>query len=153
MSVPEFFTKFRSDLKTFVQHDHTAKWQAMQRKKCLETFEPGTIVFVMDFSENFTIPYPREPQSIFYCTVSIAIHVIVLHRHAEKKPDGYDGGIVKEYHFFLSDDLRHDTEFVQVQPYNICVELAHGSTLFPLLLNCIFHSFHNWHGVLHGVPR
>lgn len=110
----EFFDQLRSQLKAFIQHDFTAKWQALQFKRCIANFEPGTVVIVMDFSENFTIVYPREPQSMYFNNASIAIHVMVVYRHAEVKSDGFDGGVRKEYHFFMSDDTKHDTEFVQV---------------------------------------
>ena len=48
----------------------------------------------------------------------MSIFVHVLYRHAQESIDGRDNtpksrDVIKEYHFYVSDDCEHDTLFVQ----------------------------------------
>ena len=59
----------------------------------------------------------REIQSEFYHSDQVSIFVNVLYIHAQESIDGRDRtpqsrDVIKEYHFYVSDDCEHDT-FVQ----------------------------------------
>ena len=79
---------------------------------CKETFLIGTIISVVDFAENYTLQPQNETQSQYYNSIQIAIFVHITYRHA---PDSAEDNrkIIREYHFYMSDDRSHSHEFVQ----------------------------------------
>ena len=73
---------------------------------------------MVDFAENYTFAPQREIQSEYYHSDQVSIFVHVLYRHAQASIDGRDNtpqscDVIKEYHFYVSDDHEHDTLFVQ----------------------------------------
>ena len=115
-----FVNDIKKELSDFIKHDYTYKWQSVQYKDCLETFEKGSIVIAMDFAENHAFLYQEEIQSLHWTPHQCTVFVVVLYRHAE---DGVDGvgsesteqarHIVKEHHFFISDDGIKDVAWVK----------------------------------------
>ena len=70
------------------------------------------------FVENYTFSPQREIQSEYYHSDQVSIFVHVLYRHAQESIYGMDNtpqsrDVIKEYHFYVSDDREHDTLFVQ----------------------------------------
>ena len=81
-------------------------------------FPKGTILSVVDFAENYTFSPQKEIQSEYYHLDQVSIFVHILYRHAELVIDGFDSDennreVIKEYHFYISDDRTHDTCFFQ----------------------------------------
>ena len=73
---------------------------------------------MVDFAENYTFDPQREIQSEYYHFDQVSIFVHVLYRHAHESIDGRDStplshDVIKEYHFYVSDDREHDMLFVQ----------------------------------------
>ena len=78
----------------------------------------GTILSVVDFAENYMFSPQKEIQSEYYHSDQVSIFVHILYRHAELAIYGFDSDennreVIKEYHFYISDDRTHDTCFVQ----------------------------------------
>ena len=60
----------------------------------------------------------REIQTKYDHSDQVSIFVHVLYRHAQASIDGRDNtpqscDVIKEYHFYVSDDHEHDMLFVQ----------------------------------------
>jgi hypothetical protein len=105
-----FLAKLKDDMTAFLKHEFTTKWQAQQFKLCLETFCTEEVVVLMDYSENVPIEYFEEVQSLHWVTSAITLLVFVVYYHAaDSTPSSRN--IVKEYHYFASDDLDKDSEF------------------------------------------
>ena len=73
---------------------------------------------MVEFVENYTFSPQREIQSEYYHSNQVSIFRHVLYRHAQVSIDGRDStpqscDVIKEYHFYVSDDHEHDTLFVQ----------------------------------------
>ena len=50
-----------------MEHDsHKYRWQALEFKHSREVFEPGTILSVVDFVENYIVSPQKEIQSEYY---------------------------------------------------------------------------------------
>ena len=73
---------------------------------------------MVDFAENYTFVAQKEIQSEYYHSNQVSIFVHVLYRHSQQDIDGIEStcdnrDVIKEYHFYISDDHTHDTHFVQ----------------------------------------
>ena len=72
---------------------------------------------MVEFTENYTFAPEREIQSEYYHSNQVSIFVHVLYRHAHASIDGRDRtpqscDVIKEYHFYVSDDHENETLFV-----------------------------------------
>ena len=81
-------------------------------------FPKGTILLVVDFIENYKFIPQKEIQCEYYHLDQVSIFVHILYRHAELAIDGFDSDennheVIKEYHFYISDDRTHENFFVQ----------------------------------------
>ena len=118
MHYDEFMTKFRSLIYPHIQHCHSARWQAKQFRDSKNCFPPGCILSVVDFSENYTFVPHTEIQSQYYHSEQVAIFVQVTYRHAQfevdqiERLDENQHIIIKEVHFYISDDRVHDRSYV-----------------------------------------
>ena len=59
----------------------------------------------------------KEIQSEYYHSDQASIFVHVLYRHSQQDVDGIESmcdnrDVIKEYHFYISDDRTHNTHFV-----------------------------------------
>ena len=101
----------------YTKHSHRAWWQDLQFKHSHEIFPAETILFVVDFVENYTFTAQKDIQSEYYHSDQASIFVHVLYRHSQQDVDGIESicdnrNVIKEYHFYISDDRTHDTHFV-----------------------------------------
>ena len=89
-----------------------ARWQDEQFKLCRDTFPLGTILSVVDFAENYSLQPQNEIQSQYYHSEQVSIMVHITYRHG---PDSTEENqmILKESHFYISDDRTHDFHYVQ----------------------------------------
>ena len=96
----------------YIGHTHRARWLDEQFKLCKDTFPLGTIVSVVDLTENYTLKSQNEVQPMYYNSiqVSIFVHIAFIHAHDSTKDDRK---ILREYHFYISDYQTHSLEFVQ----------------------------------------
>ena len=116
--ISEFMDKFQSQIYKYIKYSHRSRWQHLEFKHSHEVFELGTILSMVGFAENYTFSPQREIQSEYYHSDQVSIFIHVLHRHAQESIDGrastpQSRDVIKEYHFYVSDDREHDTLFVQ----------------------------------------
>jgi hypothetical protein len=113
-----FLKKFEEEIYKYTKHSHRARWQDLQFKQSREAFPLGTILFVVDFAENYTFVAQKEIHSEYYHSDQVTIFVHVLYRHAQHSVDNIENTngnqhVIKEYDFYISDDRAHDTHYVQ----------------------------------------
>ena len=111
-------TKFCPLIYPHIQHCRGARWQAKQFRDSKNCFLLGCILSVVDFSENYTFAPHTEIQSQYYHSEQVAIFVQVTYRHAQfevdhiERLDENECIIIKEVHFYISDDRVHDRSYV-----------------------------------------
>jgi hypothetical protein len=112
VKVCDFISEFRGKIQQYIKHVDMARWQDQQFKICRDTFPLGTILSVVDFAENYTLQPQNEIQSQYYHSEQVSIMVHITYRHG---PDSTEEKrvIVKESHFYISDDRTHDIHYVQ----------------------------------------
>jgi hypothetical protein len=91
---------------------HVARWKDENFRICKDTFPVGTVLLVVDFAENYTLQLKNEIQSLYYHTVKVNIMVHITYEHG---PDSNEENsvILKEYHFYISDDRCHELVYEQ----------------------------------------
>lgn len=114
--VKYFMENFRVQIYKYIKHCHIARWQDLQFKKSRDVFPKGKILSVVDFTKNYTFSPQKEIQSEYYHSDQVSIFVHIFYRHAKLAIDGFDSDennhdVIKEYHFYISDDRTHDTFF------------------------------------------
>ena len=74
-------------------------------------FPLNTIVSVVKFVENYTLQPQNEVQEKYYTSqqVSIFVHITFMHSPTSTEDDR---NILREYHFYISDDRSHSMKFV-----------------------------------------
>ena len=109
---------FRDQIYKYIKHSHSARGKDLQFKKSRDVFGKGAILSIVNFAENYTFTLQKEIQSEYCHSDKVSILVHIMYRHAELDVDGFDSNennreVIKEYHFYISDDRTHDTCFVQ----------------------------------------
>ena len=71
---------------------------------------------MVDFVENYTFEAQKEMQSEYYHSDQVSIFFHVLYRHSQQNVDDIEKTndnrhVIKEYHFYISDDRMHDTHY------------------------------------------
>lgn len=119
-SVSVFMDVVRTTMAQFIVHNFVYRWQAEEYKRCLAEFPKGTVISSIDYSENYSFLQQDEVQSMHWDNRQITILVHATWRHNEGCPPVLDPltgavqrDIVADYHFYISDDLQHDSLFVQ----------------------------------------
>jgi hypothetical protein len=80
----------------------------------METLEAGTILSHVDFVENYTFAPQNEIQTEYFHSFQITIFVHICYRvNPEFGTTPEEPRILKDNHFYISDDDNHDTLFVQ----------------------------------------
>jgi hypothetical protein len=101
-------------LQNYVKHNFVAKWQDEQCRQMMKNLPADVIISHIDFAENYSFMIQDEIQSMHWHSTQVTILVhITLRRVFLDDADEGDGEIVKESHFYISDDKEHDTLFVQ----------------------------------------
>jgi len=72
------------------------------------------MVSIVEFAENYRFEMQNEVQSMHWHTYQILILVHICFHH-NPTPDSCDENsqILIEYHFYIFDDRKHDSKFVQ----------------------------------------
>lgn len=81
-------------------------------KICKYYFMLGNIISLVNFIEKYTCQPKKELQFQYYNSIKGAIFVHVTYRHALDSIEE-NMNIVKEYHFYMSDNRSHSSEYVQ----------------------------------------
>ena len=102
-----FFEYFKTKLPQFVKHNFIARWQEDHCKRSMQSLGKDVILSHIDFAENYTCEIQNQIQSMYWCSTQISILVHITYQF---KPDGV---MMKESHFYITDDEKHDSLFVQ----------------------------------------
>ena len=106
-----FINYMKPKIAAFIKHNFIANWQDHQCKEMMRNLPEGVLVSHIDFAENYEFQIQNEVQSMYYMSeyVSLLVH-ITLQRVRDE-----DGELVtlKHTHYYISDDKKHDSLFVQ----------------------------------------
>lgn len=98
----------------FIKHNYIAWWQDRQSSLALESIPDDVIISHVDFAENYGFKPQNEVQSEYYHSFEVTIMVHITFRlNPMHMIDPSEPRILKEAHFWVSDDREHDTLFVQ----------------------------------------
>lgn len=113
-SFSEFMEFFKPTLQRFVFHNFCARWQNQQAKFAKDSLPRNAILTHIDFAENYTFQVQNKIQSMYYHSTQTTIMVQVVYR-VEMVGDGDNEmpQLIRETHYWISDDKTHDTLFVQ----------------------------------------
>ena len=78
----------------------------------MDKFPIGTILLVVDFVEKYTLQLQNDIQSQYYHSDQASIMAHITYRHEADRTE-QKMVILKEYHFYTSNDKCHDLDFVQ----------------------------------------
>ena len=113
VSCHAFVDDFKSAIiPKYGKHSQYARSLDGQFRICKNTFPIGTILSFVDFAEKYTLALQDEVQPQYYNSVQVTIYVHIVYRHAPDSTEE-DQKILREYHFYLSDNKLHSSEFVQ----------------------------------------
>ena len=104
--VHEFLRYMEKTVTTFVIHNFKACWQDEQCQLMLKNIPEGVLVSHIDYAENYTFAIQNEVHSMYYFSTSVTILV-----HITMWKEGDE--IMKQTHYYISDDKTHDSAFVQ----------------------------------------
>jgi hypothetical protein len=112
----DLISYMKPKLTEFITHNFIAQWQDCKFKEMLKAFPKDAMLSCIDFSENYTMMIQNEIQSMYGRKVQVTILVHISYcwnaMYDVNKPE-YGPEIMKELHYYLSDDNSHDTLFVQ----------------------------------------
>lgn len=107
----QFINYMKPKVEAFIKHNFIANWQDAQCKEMMEGLPEGVLVSHIDFAENYEFQIQNEVQSMYYMSeyVSLLVH-ITLQRVRDVSGDLIT---IKHTHYYISDDKKHDSLFVQ----------------------------------------
>jgi hypothetical protein len=110
----QFLSYSKPKLQEFVRHSFVAKWEDEQFKTCLASFPADTMVSVIDYAQNYSFEVQNEVQSMHWHSyqISILVHISWV-RNPHHDPDDDSTKNIMKYHFYISDDKKHDSYFIQ----------------------------------------
>lgn len=101
-----FLSYMEKTVTTFITHNFKARWQDEQCQLMMKNVPEGVVVSHIDYAENYSFAIQNEVQSLYYFSTSVTILVhITMWREGDE--------IMKQTHFYISDDKDHDSAFVQ----------------------------------------
>jgi len=127
----KFIDYLKLKLQFFVQHDFVARWQDQQFKKSLENIPIDEIISVIDFAENYSFEIQNEVQSMHWQNFQVSIHVqICWTQNPNPDPTNPNTNALMKYHFYISNDKKHNSYFVQ-HYLNLHWKDLHQSSFHP----------------------
>lgn len=110
----DFLGFFTPTVQHFIRHNFIAKWQTQQAKLLQACLQAGAVLTHIDFAENYSFEAQNEIQSMYYHSDQVTILVQVTYS-LDAGADIVDGGVqmIRETHYYISDDRMHDTDFAQ----------------------------------------
>ena len=111
--------------KKYALHIFTAKWQREQWQALKETLPAQTMMLDMDFSENYSVVYQEEAQSLHFGKTQCTLHSCVVVRPTVPA-DMTNTSHVKEHWIMISNDLKHDADFVHHCLQNVIIPQLHA---------------------------
>jgi hypothetical protein len=101
-------------MEEFTVHNFFARWQEKEFKHFLKNIPPETVVSCIDFSENYGMKVQNEIQSMHWYMFQITVLVYIAYMwNPDYRVGGSEPEILKETHYYMSDEPQHDTFLVQ----------------------------------------
>jgi hypothetical protein len=102
-------------LRYFVTHNFISQWQELQFKNLLRNLPSHTVLSCIDFIENYSMKVQNEVQSMHWHSsqVTILVHITYFRNPEYNAEDSESKEILKEVHYYVSDEKEHDSIFVQ----------------------------------------
>jgi len=99
---------FYGGTSSYVAHRHCATCNAGTFDAMVDKLRsmPGHIIMLMDFGMNYSHVHKDESQGEFWCHVQSTVLPIIVYRLV-------DGVVWAESHVYISDDNKHDNDFVR----------------------------------------
>ena len=91
---------------------HVARWQDENFRICIDTIPIGIVLSVVDFSNSYPLQPQNEIQSQYYHSEKVSIMIHITYRHGSNSNE-QNIVILKEYHFYISDDQCHGLAYMQ----------------------------------------
>ena len=110
--------KFQNQIYKYIKHSHSSRWKDFEFNTSHKVFEHGTILLVVYFIQKYTNSSKKKILSEYYHSDQVFIFLHVLYIHVQVNVYGVDNtpescNVIKEYHFYISDDHEHDTLLIQ----------------------------------------
>jgi hypothetical protein len=110
----ELVEYLKPKLIAFVLHNYVASWQDYQFKELFRSVPRDTLISCVDFSENYTFKIQNEIQSMHWHNEQVTILVHIIYRQNPNwQLENKEPLLLKEIHYYISDDRTHDSLFVQ----------------------------------------
>ena len=110
----ELILYLKSKLQSFVLHNYIGSWQDFQFKELFGSVPTDTLISCVDFSENYTLKVQNEIQSMHWHNEQVTILVHITYRlNPEWCMENEEPFLLKEIHYYVSDDKIHDSLYVQ----------------------------------------
>ncbi len=108
-------------------------FQEEQYRICLNTFPETSMMFMVNFAENYTFQEYNEVQEMHWHSFQLIVLVHICYQWNPKYLVDLDSGtekLITKYHYYLFDNIKHNTLFVQ---HYFELHWAHliGCGLFP----------------------
>jgi hypothetical protein len=101
-------------LTAFICHNYLIQWQNGQFQEDLEELPADTSLSCVDFSKNYSMKVQDEIQSMHWRSTQKSILVLISYRvNLLFDPTIHESRLLKDVHYFVSDDTSHDTLYVQ----------------------------------------
>jgi hypothetical protein len=99
----------------FIWHQHVARWQDSEFKSCLADLGPNQVISLIDFAENYSFKGQDKIQSQhwFNFQLTILVHIMYSLNPDYDVLDKKSRRLKIHYFYYISDDRKHDTLFVQ----------------------------------------
>jgi hypothetical protein len=85
--VIDVLKKFEEEIYKYTKNSHRARWKYLQFKQSYEVFPPGTILFVVDFAENYTFVAQKGIHGEYYHSDQVTIFVYIPYGHSQQSLD------------------------------------------------------------------
>jgi hypothetical protein len=114
----------------YVLHNFISKRQEKEFKRTLSRLQPDTILSCIDFSQNYSMKVQDEVQSMHWHSqqITILVHITYMWNpeYDEQVPESR---ILKESHYYVSDEKEHDSLYVQ-HAFNLHWEFLKQKSLY-----------------------
>ena len=106
-TLDEFIKELKTEASPHALHMFNKDWQQKQYKELKNKLEPGSVISIMDFSENYKCSFQREVQIAYYSQDSATLHPIGNYYNCTTC-----NKLIQESCIMISNDLIHDYHLV-----------------------------------------
>ena len=111
---------YRSQLKDMGEHALYATWNYVQYKQCKVNLQPGEVVMVHDFAQNYLCQHQHEPHGLHWLLPQVTLHPTVVHYRCPVD----NCHLVTHEIVHVSDNLKHDVHLI-AKFHNVTLEVLH----------------------------